>query len=118
RSRSRRSSWESEAPEAINGSPGKILGRGRGLTESIVRISLSINTLIKGLNTMGGVIEPIINNKHPGGVMQKTIFQLAVILLALLESNAADYQFVSASPLLAGPARAKLRSVAVVVTGE
>ena len=52
---------------------------------------------------MGGVIEPIINNKHPGGVMQKTIFQLAVILLALLESNAADYQFVSASPLLAGP---------------
>src|SRR5262249_55889534 len=49
--------------------------------------------------------------------MQKNIYRLSVILV-LFQSHAAEYQFVSASPRLAGPERTKLGSVAVVATGE
>src|SRR2546425_6996220 len=49
--------------------------------------------------------------------MQKNIYQLSVILV-LLQSHAAEYQFVSASPHLAVQERMKVQCVAVVATGE
>src|SRR5437763_4318433 len=49
--------------------------------------------------------------------MQKKIYQLSVILV-LLQSHAADFQFVSASPHLGVQERMKAQCVAVVATGE
>ena len=49
--------------------------------------------------------------------MQRNIYQLSVILV-LLQSHAAEYQFVSASPHLAVQERMKVQCVAVVATGE
>src|SRR6185369_918756 len=49
--------------------------------------------------------------------MRKNIYTLSIILL-LFQSHAADYQFVSAAPRLAGPERMKLGTVAVVATRE
>src|SRR2546428_887068 len=49
--------------------------------------------------------------------MRKNFYQLSVILV-LLQSHAADYQFVSASAPLAGQERMKLESVAVVATSD
>src|SRR2546425_12119081 len=49
--------------------------------------------------------------------MQKNIYHLSVILV-LLQSHAAEFQFVSASAPLAGQERMKLGSVAVVASSE
>ena len=49
--------------------------------------------------------------------MQKNIYLLSVILV-LLQSHAAEFQFVSASPHLAVQERMKVQCVAVVATGE
>src|SRR5216117_316127 len=49
--------------------------------------------------------------------MQKNIYQVSVILV-LLQSHAAEYQFVSASPHLGVQERMKVQCVAVVATGE
>src|SRR6266516_1854102 len=49
--------------------------------------------------------------------MQKNIYQLSVILV-LLQSHAAEFQFVSSSAPLAGQERMKLGSVAVVATSD
>src|SRR5438093_5966847 len=49
--------------------------------------------------------------------MQKNIYQLSVILV-LLQSHAAEFQFVSASPHLGVQERMKVQCVAVVATGE
>lgn len=49
--------------------------------------------------------------------MRTNVYQLWIVLL-LVQSHAADYQFVSASPPLAAQRRMELRSVAVVATSE
>ncbi len=49
--------------------------------------------------------------------MQKNIYQLSVILV-LLQSHAAEFQFVSDSPHLGVQERMKVQCVAVVATGE
>jgi hypothetical protein len=49
--------------------------------------------------------------------MQKSIYPLSIVLV-LFQSHAAEYQFVSASPNLAGQERMKLESIAAVATSD
>jgi len=46
------------------------------------------------------------------------LYRLSVILFPLLQSNAAEYQFVSASPRLARQERVQLQTVLVIASSE
>jgi hypothetical protein len=94
------------------------MSRNRRFKKSIVRERLSINALVAGPSKVPGVIEPNKYHQSEGRVMRKIICQLLLIFLLALQSNAAEYQFVSASPRLTSQERVKLGTVAVVATRE
>src|SRR6266403_1905559 len=89
----------------------------RNIMSRVGGLSFSINIPITGPTILARVIAPINNNKNQGAVMQKNIYHLSVILV-LMQSHAAEYQFVSASAPLAGRERMKVQCVGVVTTSD